>query len=110
MLEPNKNFNIQINDLKDFVTVTFVIIDDFYQKVTPTYIKNRRNIDKAIMSDSEIITLSIVGELLTIDSEKAWFGFCTKTQKIYFQNSVQELDFIEQENLYLKSSMKSTRR
>lgn len=55
MLEPNKNSNILINDLKDFVTVTYVIVDDFYQKVTPTHIKNRRNIDKAIMSDSEII-------------------------------------------------------
>lgn len=84
MLEPNKNSNILINDLKDFVTVTFVIIDDFYQKVTSTHIKNRRNIDKAIMSDSEIITLSIVGELLTIDSEKAWFGFCTKNLKDLF--------------------------
>jgi len=30
------------------------------------------------MSDSEIITISVVGELLTIDSEKAWFGFCKK--------------------------------
>jgi hypothetical protein len=38
MLEPNKNSNILINDLKDFVTVTFVIIDDFYQKVTPKHI------------------------------------------------------------------------
>lgn len=28
------------------------------------------------MSDSEIITISIVGELLTIDSEKSWFSFC----------------------------------
>jgi hypothetical protein len=39
MLEPSKNSNILIKDLKDFVTVTFVIIDDFYQKVTPIHIK-----------------------------------------------------------------------
>jgi len=30
------------------------------------------------MRDSKIITLSIVAELLTIDSENAWFGFCKK--------------------------------
>ncbi len=30
------------------------------------------------MSDSEIITLSLVGELLSIDSEKSWFSFCTR--------------------------------
>ncbi len=48
MLEPNKNSDILINNLKDFITVTFVIIDDFYEKVTPAYIKNYRNIDKPI--------------------------------------------------------------
>ncbi len=31
-----------------------------------------------MLSDSEIITISIVGELLTIDSEKAWHNFCSK--------------------------------
>lgn len=30
------------------------------------------------MSDSEIIAISIVGELLTIDSENAWFNYCRK--------------------------------
>lgn len=34
------------------------------------------NIDKAIMSDSEIIIVSIVEELLTVDCEKAWLVFC----------------------------------
>lgn len=78
MLEFNKNYAIPISNLKDFITVTYVIIDDIYQKVTPAHIKYRRNIDKAVMSDSEIITLSLVGELLTFDSEKALFGFFTK--------------------------------
>jgi isopropylmalate/homocitrate/citramalate synthase len=50
MLELSKDFNITISNLKDFVTVTFVIIDDFYHKVTPAHVKNRRNIDKAIIS------------------------------------------------------------
>lgn len=33
------------------------------------------------MADSEIITL---GGLLTIDSEKVWFGFCTKNLRDLF--------------------------
>lgn len=70
MLEFKKDYTIEINNLKDFITVTFVIIDDFYHKVTPAHIKNRRNINKAIMSDSEIITLSLVGKLIDIDSER----------------------------------------
>jgi hypothetical protein len=84
MLELSKDFNITISNLKDFVTVTFVIIDDFYHKVTPAHVKNRRNIDKAIMSVSEIITIALVGELLTIDSEKARFGFCSKNLRDLF--------------------------
>jgi hypothetical protein len=36
----------------------------------PAYIKNRKNIEYSILSDSEIITTSIVGELMIIDSEK----------------------------------------
>lgn len=86
MLELKNNSNITISNLKDFITVTFVIIDDFYHKVTPAHIKNRRNIDKAVMSDSEIITLALVGELLTIDSEKSWFSFCTKNLGDLFPN------------------------
>jgi hypothetical protein len=85
MLELHKNYCIkEIENLKDFVTVAFVIIDDIYKKVTPTHIAQRCNINDCIMSDSEIITISIVGELLTIDSEKAWFGFCKKNMKDLF--------------------------
>jgi len=102
MLELNNYYNTSINNLKDFTIVTFVTIDYIYQKVTPAYIKNRKNINSAILSDREIITISLVSELLTIDSEKAWFGFCTKTLMIYFLIFAQELDFTELKNLYLK--------
>ena len=85
MLELDRTYSIkEIRDLKDFVTVAYVIIDDIYQKVTPTNIKNRRNINDSILSDSEIITINIVGELLTIDSENAWFGFCKKNMQDLF--------------------------
>ncbi|WP_432406379.1 IS982 family transposase [Wukongibacter sp. M2B1] len=85
MLELHKKYSIkEINDLKDFIIVSYVIIDDIYQNITPTYIKERRNINDCILSDSEMITISIVGELLTIDSEKAWFGFCRKNFRDLF--------------------------
>ena len=85
MLELDRDYSIkEIENLKDFITVTYVIIDDIYHKVTPTCIANRCNINDSIMSDSEIITISIVGELLTIDSEKAWFGFCKKNMRGLF--------------------------
>ena len=78
MLELNKYSIKEIENLKDFITVVFVIIDDIYHDIAPTHIKERRNINDALLSDSEIITISIVGELLTIDSEKAWFSFVKK--------------------------------
>lgn len=80
-----KNYSIkEIENLKDFVIVTYVIIDDIYQKVTPTHIAKRCNINDSVLSDSEIITISIVGELLTIDSENAWFNFCKKNMQDLF--------------------------
>lgn len=85
MLELHKDYCIkEIENLKDLITVVFVIIDDIYNKVTPTHIDNRCNIKNSIMSDSEIITISIIDELLTIDSEKAWFGFCKKNLRDLF--------------------------
>ena len=56
----------KIDNLKDFFTISFVLIDG-----VPESIKNRRNVSQCKLSDSEIITISIVGEALTIDSEKA---------------------------------------
>lgn len=85
MLELYKTDSITvIEDLKDFIIVIFVIVDDIYQDVTPAYIKNRRNSNCSKMSDSEIITISLVGELMSIDSENAWVGYCKKNLKKLF--------------------------
>jgi len=78
------HFISNLYDLKDFVIAVYVIIDDIYKRITPANIRNRRNINDSKMSDSEIITIGIVGELLTIDSEKAWLGFCKKNLKDLF--------------------------
>lgn len=62
----------------------FILIDDIYLEITPTHIKERKNIKDTILRDSEKITISIVGELLTIDSEKAWVDFCENNLKDLF--------------------------
>ena len=76
----------KIYNLKDFFTVVFVLIDDVYNEIIPSNIKNRRNISDSKLSDSEIISISIVGEAITIDSEKAWFFFVKKNFKDLFPN------------------------
>ncbi|AIY79551.1 transposase IS4 family protein [Clostridium botulinum 202F] len=76
----------KINDLKDFFTVVFVLIDDVYNEIIPSSIKNRRHILDSKLSDSEIISIIIVGEAITVDSEKAWFYFVKKNLKDLFPN------------------------
>jgi hypothetical protein len=78
MLEHINYSIIRIENIEDLFTAIYVIVDDIYHHVTPAHIKYRRNAKTSIMRDSEIITISIVGELMTIDSQTAWFNFCKK--------------------------------
>lgn len=85
MLEYNHCIN-SVESFKDFIIAVYTIIDDIYKEIAPEYIKNRRNKSIAKISDSEIITISIVGELLTIDSENAWYNYCSKNLNDLFPN------------------------
>ena len=74
MLELNNYYIQELENLTDLFTNIFVIIDDIYNEIIPIGIRNKRNIKDSKLSDNEIITISIVGELLTIDSEKSFFS------------------------------------
>lgn len=84
MLEFNNYYIQDQENLTDLFTNIFVIIDDIYNEIIPMTISNRRNIKDSKLSDSEIITISIVGELLTIDSEKAFFSLLKREYKNLF--------------------------
>ena len=45
------------------------MIDDLYRHYVPPTVSNRKNIYTAKLSDSEIITIALCGELMGIDSE-----------------------------------------
>ena len=81
MLELNNYYIQELENLTDLFTNIFVIIDDIYNEIIPIGIRNRRNIKDSKLSDSEIITISIVGELLTIDSEKSFFSLLKREYK-----------------------------
>ena len=82
-----KYYSVQeIQNLKDFFLVSYVIIDDIYHKIIPDHIRFRRNYSESKLSDSEIITLAIVGEIHSISSEKAWFNYVFKNFKDLFPN------------------------
>lgn len=67
MLELNNYYIKKVENLTDLFTITFTIIDYIYNEIIPDSIKNRRNIGESKLSDSEIISINIVGELLGID-------------------------------------------
>lgn len=84
MLELNNYYIQEVQNLNDLFTIIYTIVDDIYNDIIPTNIINRRNIKDSKLSDTEIIAISIVGELLTIDSEKAFFGLLCREYKSLF--------------------------
>ncbi len=59
MLKINNYSITEIENLKDFFIVSFVIIDDIYQEIIPNNMRNRKNINLAILSDSNYYCFSL---------------------------------------------------
>jgi len=84
MLKFQDDYTTIIATFEDFILLVYTIIDDLYHQFVPTSVSQRRNVDTAKMSDSEIITLSICGELTGIDSENAWYSFVKRNYRHLF--------------------------
>ena len=86
MLKFQGDYTTLIATFEDFILLVYTIIDDLYQQFVPLSVSKRRNADVAKMSDSEIITLSICSELISIDSENAWYSFVKRNYRHLFPN------------------------
>ena len=86
MLKFQGDYTTLIATFEDFILLVYTIIDDLYQQFVPLSVSKRRNADAAKMSDSEIITLSIRSELISIDSENAWYSFVKRNYRHLFPN------------------------
>ena len=64
-----EEYSIANQSFEDLILVIFVLVDNLYKKVTPDDIKFRPNVGKALLSDSEIITIALCGEMVGVDSE-----------------------------------------
>lgn len=84
MLKFKNNYNTTIATFEDFILTIFVLIDDLYNLYAPPEITNRRNIAESKLSDSEVITITLCGEITGHDSEKAWFSFVKRNYKYLF--------------------------
>jgi hypothetical protein len=71
-------YSTNTDNLKELILRIKSMIADIYEAVTPVEIKERKGIERMVMSDVEIITISVAGELITIDSERAWYSFCRR--------------------------------
>lgn len=86
MLKFQDNNTTVIATFEDFILTVYVLIDDLYHQFAPLEVTSRRNILDAKLSDPEIITISVCGELAGIDSENAWFSFVKKNYRHLFPN------------------------
>ena len=92
-MEFRQDYNIPFEDMKDPAAAIFVLTDDLYNESVADEIKNRLNKDKAIMSDSEIITIAIMGEIMSIDSENAWVRYVRKNMHDLFPRMCERSRF-----------------
>ena len=78
------NYNMQIENMEDLILISYVMIDELYKQYAPQEVTKRKNVSKVKLSDSEIITISICGELAGIDSENSWYNFVKKNYLYLF--------------------------
>ncbi len=58
--------------LDDLLLHVFVLVDDLYDQIAPDALRRRPGVHRLKMSDSEILTLSLVQEALSIDCEDSF--------------------------------------
>ena len=61
-----------INDFEDFCTYMYMIVDDIFEQIAPLY---KRPGPKPQCSDSELITMAIVGECRGWDVETEMLSY-----------------------------------
>ena len=86
MLKFQPNYTTSLSDFEEFFIAVYVFIDDLYQQYVPDSVSTRRNANHAKTTDSEIITISLCGEIAGIDSQNAWYAFVKKNYGFLFPN------------------------
>ena len=75
-----------LTTFEDFILTVYVIVDELYRLYAPPEVIQRRHVLDAKLTDSEIITISLCGELAGIDSENAWYSFVKRNYRHLFPN------------------------
>lgn len=78
---------------EDFFVTVYVIMDGLYRQFAPPEVAGRWHVSDAKLSDSEIITIAICGELVGVDSECAWHSFVKRNYRHLFPNLRSRIQF-----------------
>lgn len=82
-------------DITDFITTVFVIVDDFCQKFAqPRQLRTRGFLPK--LSDSEVITMEIVGEYLGFSKDKDIYRYFKRHWNHLFPRLPDRSNFVRQ--------------
>lgn len=84
LLKFHTNDTTTLTNFEDFILIVYVIVDELYHRYAPLEVTGRRHVLDAKLSDSEIITISLCGELVGVDSENAWYSFVKKNYRHLF--------------------------
>ena len=72
-------------NIEDLFINVFVLVDDFFQNYfQSSNVFRRGNNHNPKFTDSEVITVQLVGELLSIDSQRAWINMMHKNWRYLF--------------------------
>lgn len=71
-----------ITDFADLCTYIYVLVDELYQVLAAPY--DHRPGPRAAFSDSEVITLTLVAELLGLDEEVAFLAYLNRHHRALF--------------------------
>ncbi len=79
-------------NLEDLLSVSFIIIDDLHEQHFPNATAHRPG-PNSKLADSEVIAIAWVGEMVGIDSERAWYSFVKKEFSHLFPHLPQRSRF-----------------
>lgn len=70
--------------LEELLLCVFVLVDDLYDHIAPDAVRHRPGVQRAQFCDSEVITLSLVQEALSMDSEETFHRFVKRNYLYLF--------------------------
>jgi len=81
--------------VENFIITTYLCVDKYFNEVTKTLTLRTRG-EKPVLSDVEVITMEIVGEYMSLGSDKQIWGYFRKHWLEYFPKLGCRTSFIRQ--------------